>query len=256
MDVCIMSRLQAEQAAKHMIMSGYRHHTFEDERCVNHLLFSMKREELVTFLYAPGTDELLLRYADVLGPTRLRSIRNSFICLITQICRNAIDFGVDTEFSFALSDYYINLLETKDREKELLELAKQIYLHYFDLIQMKKQQQYSKPIASAVRYIGRNLYDTCQVSAVAAYAGLEQHYFSTLFTKQVGISPAKYILACKLDEGRRMLSQLDITVTEVAESLGFYDVAHFSRRFKEAYGLPPSQAARRDTPRKASSLPL
>jgi AraC-like DNA-binding protein len=104
-----------------------------------------------------------------------------------------------------------------------------------------ERQQYSKPIASAVRYIGENLYGQCRVADVAAHVGLEPHYFSVLFTRQVGVPPSKYIKRRKLEEARRLLSQLGVTVTMAAESLGFCDTAHFSRQFKAAYGVPPSQ---------------
>ena len=195
-------------------------------------------------------EDVLLSYAGVLGPNRLRGLRNAMICLITPLSRLAIDRGADVELCFALSDYYINYLEGIDKDEELFELTRQILLHYYDLVQNEERRLYSKPIASAVRYVDRNLYGPCPVSAVAAYVGLEQHYFSSLFSKQVGLPPSQYILHRKLEESKYLLSQLGISVTEVAEALCFCDVAHFSRCFKKAYGISPSHVSRIDMPRQ------
>lgn len=244
-----MSKLQAERIAKQMIMSGFHHHTFEDERFVYNFLFGIKREALLAYLNSPEAITELLRYVDILAPTRLRAIRNSIICLISPLCRNAIDHGVNLELSFALSDYYINQVELLPTEEELFALARQILLHYYDLVHESKQTKYSKRIASAIRYIDRNLYGPCKVATVAHHVGLEPHYFSAQFTKEVGMSPSKYILRHKLEESRHLLGELHTSVTEVAESLGFSDIAHFSRCFKAAYGIKPSQITKKDLPR-------
>jgi AraC family transcriptional regulator len=123
-------------------------------------------------------------------------------------------------------------------------------LHYYDLARSEKRRFYSKPIASAVRFIGSHLYNPCHVSDVATYVGLEQHYFSSLFSKQVGLPPSQYILRKKLEESKYLLSHLGSSVTEVAESLCFCDAAHFSRCFSKFYGMPPSHASRVDRPRR------
>lgn len=238
-----------------MVASGYRHHTYEEERRFNYLLFSMERDDLLEALGSPRSRELLLRYTDVLGPTRLRALKNSLICLISPLCRDAIDFGVNVELSFALSDHYITVVESLDREDDLLALAAKIELHYFDLVHEAQEKRYSRPIATAVRHIGRTLHGVCRVADAAAAAGLEPHYFSTVFRAEVGESPSRYILRRKMDEARRMLGQPGTTVTDVAQSLGFSDVAHFSRRFKAVYGVPPSRIARLDMPLKISELP-
>jgi AraC-like DNA-binding protein len=123
-------------------------------------------------------------------------------------------------------------------------------LHYYDMAHGDEMKFYSKPVASAIRYIGANLYSPCRVSDVASYVGLEKHYFSSLFSKQAGLPPSKYILHKKLEESKYLLSRLGASVTDVAESLCFCDAHHFSRCFRMFYGMPPSQASRVDRPRR------
>ncbi|MDR2654791.1 MAG: helix-turn-helix domain-containing protein [Oscillospiraceae bacterium] len=244
-----MSRFQAEKAARRMIISGYRHHSYEDERMVYESLFQVERDEFIRIINSRTAYENLFRYAEIMAPTRLRALQNGLICLLTSVSRTAINYGMDVEFSFALSDYYINQLELAQDEENIVTLTREIMLHYYDLVQNEKRQSYTKPIARAVRYIGINLYGRCPVAAVAEHVGLERHYFSSLFRQQVGVPPSCYILRRKLDEARKMLKHMNSSVTETAESLGFCDTAHFSRRFKKEYGISPSDFARRDIPR-------
>jgi AraC-like DNA-binding protein len=241
-----MLRSKAEKAARQMIMSEYRHHSYEEELRSTSMLLRMERDEFIRLINGVESEAVFLRYVDVLGPTRVRALKNSLICYILPLCRIAISMGVDSELSFALSDFYINHLEGINEESELLALFRPITLHYYDLVQQQETRGYSKAVASAVRYIGRNLFGRIKVSEVADYVRLERHYFAGVFSKQVGLSPSKYILLRKLDEGRRLITHTSITVSEVAESLGFYDTAHFSRSFRLCFGVSPSEIRTRD----------
>ncbi|MDR2379468.1 MAG: AraC family transcriptional regulator [Bifidobacteriaceae bacterium] len=236
-----ISRLRAEVTVEHMLTRGHRHHSYKDERKAYNALFHLERAEFMRIVDSPGMESVLFGYAELLGPNRLRGAKNALICLITPVCRIAIELGVNCELSYTLSDYYINSLEAKTSEDAVLALARQVLVHYFDLVQEALPTEYSKPVASAINYIDKNLYGPCRVAAVARHVGLEPHYFSKLFSLQVGSPPSQYIRRRKLEEARLLLREA--TVTEVAETLGFCDVAHFSRCFKSAYNISPSQVA-------------
>jgi DNA-binding response OmpR family regulator len=53
-------------------------------------------------------------------------------------------------------------------------------------------------------------------------------------------SPGDLIWQTRLAEGRQLLEAEEGTVSEVAYGVGFKSVAHFSNRFREAYGVSPS----------------
>lgn len=242
-----MSRQEAEKAALHMVMSGYRHHAYEDERANYQRVLSYERDAFIEYLNTDFIQETANLYIDIMGPTRLRSLKNTIICSTTCICRFSIEEGVNTEFSFALSDYYINQIELTHCEEALRQLAREIMLHYYDLVKKEKMRICSKPIASAIRYIGRNLHGICPITDVADFVGLEIHYFTSLFSRQVGVSPGRYIRLLKLTEAKRMLEYVGTSVTETAETLGFCDIAHFSKSFKKVFGVTPS-AVRKGSP--------
>ena len=61
-------------------------------------------------------------------------------------------------------------------------------------------------------------------------------------------TPKQYILAIQLATARDMLQQHpERTITDVAERCGFYDAAHFTRAFRNAFGTTPGQFQRGET---------
>ncbi|MDO9381918.1 MAG: helix-turn-helix domain-containing protein [Hyphomicrobiaceae bacterium] len=93
--------------------------------------------------------------------------------------------------------------------------------------------------------IDTNLSDpSLNAGQVAKAAGISVRYASQLLSEQ-GTSVARYILDRRLEQCRRLLgdpNQLHRSITEIALSWGFSDPSHFSRRFRQAYGMSPSES--------------
>jgi AraC-like DNA-binding protein len=115
-----------------------------------------------------------------------------------------------------------------------------ILMHYYDLAQQEKMRKYSQPVAKAMRYMNRNVYENCTIHEVAEHLKLNSHYLSTLFKREVGVPPSKYIRKRKMDEAKRMLTLADYSIAEVADMLRFCDTAHFSKVFREYFGESPT----------------
>jgi AraC-like DNA-binding protein len=43
-----------------------------------------------------------------------------------------------------------------------------------------------------------------------------------------------------LNKAKALLENTDLSVSEIARQVGFKDLAHFSKSFQEAFGMPPS----------------
>ncbi len=55
-----------------------------------------------------------------------------------------------------------------------------------------------------------------------------------------GYSTISYVLQLKLHKAKKMLSDDNISVTEVSDACGFYDASYFSRVFRKEFGVSPS----------------
>jgi len=74
---------------------------------------------------------------------------------------------------------------------------------------------------------------------VASMLGMSYTRFRTVFKEQTGFSPHQYRLEVKINKAKAMLKQTPLTVTEIADRLGFSSVYYFSRLFKSKTGQSP-----------------
>lgn len=58
--------------------------------------------------------------------------------------------------------------------------------------------------------------------------------------QQTGHSPSTYIRQKRLELSYSLIQQCDLTLSEIAYSVGFSCLSYFSRSFSEYYGYPPS----------------
>ncbi|CAG7636686.1 HTH-type transcriptional activator RhaR [Paenibacillus solanacearum] len=79
------------------------------------------------------------------------------------------------------------------------------------------------------------------VQQVAVFAGVHRSYFSSVFARQVGMSPLKYLQNIRMSKARQLLRETDATITEIALSLGYPNLFSFTRAFKKVYSIPPSK---------------
>ncbi len=97
-------------------------------------------------------------------------------------------------------------------------------------------------IKPAVDYIyAEYTNDNIEISYLAALCGMSEAYFRRLFLKSFGTSPIKYINSLKIDRAKELIQSGLYSISKVAAASGFHDDAYFSRKFKEAIGVAPSE---------------
>ncbi len=97
-------------------------------------------------------------------------------------------------------------------------------------------------------YLHDHLHDPVSLDAMAAALNVSKFHLARLFKSQMGITPYRYLLDCRVNAARRALERQE-DVDEVIGRFGFYDLSHLNRRFKEVYGTTPSAFRRQVTAR-------
>jgi len=82
------------------------------------------------------------------------------------------------------------------------------------------------------------------VPLVAQLTGVSPSYLTALFHKHLPLSPGEYIRRVKLQESRQMIREGELNFTQIAAALEYSTVHHFSRQFKDNFGMTPSEYAR------------
>ena len=99
-------------------------------------------------------------------------------------------------------------------------------------------------IRQAQQYIGAHIRDKLSVPLVARQVDVSPSYLTALFHKNLQISPGEYIRRAKLQESKQMIRENNLNFTEIAAALQYSTVHHFSRQFKEKFGITPTEYAK------------
>ena len=99
-------------------------------------------------------------------------------------------------------------------------------------------------IRRAQQYISQNIRNRLTVPLVAENTDVSTSYLTALFHKHLQISPGEYIRRIKLQESKQMIREGSMNFTEIALALQYSTIHHFSRQFKEKFGITPSQYAK------------
>jgi len=93
--------------------------------------------------------------------------------------------------------------------------------------------------ADALRIIDENVYSKLSVDELAKKCNASVSYLKKIFAKYNGLGIHEYILQCKMQVAKQMLSEGE-SVTEISEKLAFSSQNYFSTAFKRETGVSPS----------------
>ena len=79
-----------------------------------------------------------------------------------------------------------------------------------------------------------------RLSDLAAEYGYSATYLGKLFHKSVGVSFSDYLLNTRINFAKILLLNSELSISEIAERLGYFDTAHFINQFKKKAGCTPN----------------
>ncbi|WP_116086531.1 helix-turn-helix transcriptional regulator [Tropicimonas sp. IMCC34011] len=83
------------------------------------------------------------------------------------------------------------------------------------------------------------------IAEMAATVNLSESWFSRVFKATTGVTPHQWQLTQRIERARTMLSETTLSVTDIADQLGFSDQAHLTRAFRQEVGETPAAWRRR-----------
>ncbi len=95
-------------------------------------------------------------------------------------------------------------------------------------------------IQKAKEFIENNCKENITLEQIAQYLGISRFYLSKLFKKEMNISIYKYLLNCKINLAKELLSK-NYESIEVSNTLGFFDQSHFISTFKKFVAATPDE---------------
>ena len=94
-------------------------------------------------------------------------------------------------------------------------------------------------ILDIIAFIEANLWSPLELNMLAERAHLSKFHFCRFFKRHVGINPMKFVTSLRIERAKELLKKKDLTVSSVANKVGFKDISNFIRQFKKATGVTP-----------------
>lgn len=105
----------------------------------------------------------------------------------------------------------------------------------------RKQEEYIEKFIEICNYISAHCSDELNLEAVASMSGFSKFYFSRLFKQFTNVSFYKYVNQKRIEKAAEMLTEPNISITNVALSCGFESLSSFIRMFKIVKGCTPTE---------------
>lgn len=104
-------------------------------------------------------------------------------------------------------------------------------------------------IKEAFSYIEQNFQNDISIEDISAFCGLNRSYFGKIFRENTGKSPQDFLISYRMTKATELLKLTNLSVGDIGNAVGYPNQLHFSRAFKNTYGISPRQWRNENTNR-------
>ncbi len=209
----------------------------------------LKQGDLVIY----GPNQWHMQYADI-------GVAPRFVTISFEL--QGMELAPLMNRKFTAPQNVVTLLQNMLREQERMDpFSNEIILSQLNLLLLLLLRETASPrggklqtsnaihseneiIRQAQQYISSHIREKLSVPLVARQVDVSPSYLTALFHKNLQISPGEYIRRIKLQESKQMIRENNLNFTEIAAELQYSTVHHFSRQFKEKFGITPTEYAK------------
>lgn len=99
-------------------------------------------------------------------------------------------------------------------------------------------------LIEAVSLMEANLEEPMSLDELARHVGVSRRQLERIFQKHLQCVPTRYYLELRLQRARQLLLQTSMSIVDVAFACGFVSAPHFSKCYRDCYGIPPRDERR------------
>ncbi len=127
-----------------------------------------------------------------------------------------------------------------ETERERLLAVSEFYRLFSLLVSDRpgRERSQNEIVSRALSFLHRHYAEDVKISKLCEDIGIDRTYFSVIFKRACGMSPAEYLINYRLSQACRLFSSQK-SITEIAMLCGFPDAANFSVRFRKYTGYTP-----------------
>jgi transcriptional regulator GlxA family with amidase domain len=114
----------------------------------------------------------------------------------------------------------------------------------------------NRHLAMAMQLMETHLDDPLCMKDVARQIGLSVRQLERLFQRHLNASPNRHYMVLRMTRARKLLSQTELSITDIALACGFTSPSHFSKKYREYFGQSAQQHRTVNAPFGPSSFDL
>ena len=99
----------------------------------------------------------------------------------------------------------------------------------------------NRQCAAVRRYIDLHFKEPLTLDQLAEEGHMNKYYLSHAFKREYGVSPINYMISRRIEESKYLLAETDLSMSQIAQLLGFSSLSYFSQVFRRTQGGSPME---------------
>ena len=100
-------------------------------------------------------------------------------------------------------------------------------------------RRYSDAVRKSIRYMQSHFSENVTLEVLGELTGYSNLHLLRLFRQDLGQTPHNFLTAVRLEQAKKLLSETDVGLEEIAQTCGFRSVSHFKSLFKQQTHYTP-----------------
>ncbi|MBY0224040.1 MULTISPECIES: helix-turn-helix domain-containing protein [Sporosarcina] len=160
--------------------------------------------------------------------------------LLFSLSKSAIQNGASPKNMMPLQIKHAKELHDLETLAEIDKWVRTIINEYNLQVNEGHNEQSLKSVQEILQYIEEHFQEEIGLETVAAQVNLSPNYVSAIFKQTTGSSFSYYVTDRRMKKAKHLLEDFNMTVYEIAETIGYSSSQYFSRVFKNHVGMTPS----------------
>lgn len=178
---------------------------------------------------------------DRIPSNKLRSRKNLTFALNTLLRKAAEKGGVQPVYIHSISEKFAIKIEKISSIQELLDLQNKMFLDYCDAVKKFSLKKFNYSVRKAIEFIRISLDQNLSLDTISNSINANPYELSRQFKKETDETITEYINKQRVNEAVYIMENQNISITAVADMVGFNDVNYFTKVFKKIKGITPSE---------------
>lgn len=145
------------------------------------------------------------------------------------------------QIAFKTAVYKLTSVEAHRSWMEAAQYLYDVSGAIFELLRGNESNLSRRLMNRVVEYIDAHLADDLTLTRLAQVGGFNASYLSRLFKQLMGVGVSDYILRKRMELARRLLSDTNTRIQDVAAQTGYLSAHSFTRAFRAETGISPTE---------------